>query len=181
MPEPTDPTPNQTARRLPRTAFAAGGVVVVGIEAIAGAKILSAWLPFEVWEIGLGLMLVMTAVNLMSARSYGEFEFWFSSLKVAAILVFIAIAGAYVLGLAGRPDPDANHLVAHGGFAPHGWLAALSGVVSVIFALTGAEIATIAAADRARADRPELAEQQSRAVEAMKARYQAEIAPAAAQ
>lgn len=128
-------------------------VVVVGIEAIAGAKILSAWLPFEVWEIGLGLMLVMTAVNLMSARSYGEFEFWFSSLKVAAILVFIAIAGAYVLGLTGRPDPDTNHLVAHGGFAPHGWLAALSGVVSVIFALTGAEIATIAAAESAEPTR----------------------------
>nr|WP_281277445.1 amino acid permease [Hankyongella ginsenosidimutans] len=127
-------------------------VVVVGIEAIAGAKILSAWLPFEVWEIGLGLMLVMTAVNLMSARSYGEFEFWFSSLKVAAILVFIAIAGAYVLGLTGRPDPDTNHLVAHGVLRRTAGLP-LSGVVSVIFALTGAEIATIAAAESAEPTR----------------------------
>ena len=31
-------------------------VVVVAIEAIAGAKTLHAWLPCEVWQIGLGLM-----------------------------------------------------------------------------------------------------------------------------
>ena len=46
----------------------------------------------------------MTGVNLMSARSYGEFEFWFSSIKVAAIIVFIVLAAAYAFGdLAQRP------------------------------------------------------------------------------
>ena len=40
-------------------------------------------------------MAVLTAINLMSAKSYGEFEFWFASTKVVAIIVFILVAGAY--------------------------------------------------------------------------------------
>src|SRR6185369_15185189 len=38
-------------------------------------------------------------------------------------------------------------LVAYGGFMPNGWGTVLAGVTSVIFALCGAEIATIAAAE----------------------------------
>jgi len=121
-------------------------VVVVAIEAIAGAVILQLWLPFETWQIGVVLLALMTAINLMSTRSYGEFEFWFSSLKVGAIIAFIAIAGAYAFGLTSDGPTFAN-LTAHGGFAPAGGIAILSGVTSVIFALCGAEIATIAAAE----------------------------------
>ena len=122
-------------------------VVVVAIEAIAGAVILKMWMPFEVWQIGLGLMVLMTGVNLLSTRSYGEFEFWFASLKVAAILAFIAVGAAYVFGF-GPPDVRSfSNLFQHGGFAPTGYATMLAGVVTVIFALTGAEIATIAAAE----------------------------------
>src|SRR5688572_22585452 len=79
-------------------------VVVVAIEAIAGAKIVHLWLPmFEVWQIGLALMVVLTAVNLASARAYGEFEFWFASIKVAAIVVFIVIAASWLSGLGSGP------------------------------------------------------------------------------
>src|SRR6202167_3515103 len=73
-------------------------VLVVPVEAIAGAKILQHWFPaFSALEIGLALMAVMTGVNLMSARSYAEFEFWFASIKVAAIIVFIAIAASFAI------------------------------------------------------------------------------------
>src|ERR1700730_7005659 len=73
-------------------------VLVVPVEAIAGAKILQLWIPLPPLPIGIGLMTVMTCVNLMSARCYAEFEFWLASLKVAAILVFIAIASSYAFG-----------------------------------------------------------------------------------
>ena len=123
-------------------------VIVVPIEAIAGANILHQWLPeFAVWELGLVLLSLMTAVNLMSARSFGEFEFWFSSIKVAAIIVFIFIAGAYALGITSPSGPTFGNLTSHGGFAPFGPLAVLAGVVSVIFAFVGAEIVIIAAAE----------------------------------
>ena len=51
------------------------------------------------------LMGIMTGVNLMSARSYGEFEFWFASIKVAAIVVFIALAAAYACGFTSPSGP----------------------------------------------------------------------------
>ncbi|MCC7256873.1 MAG: amino acid permease [Gammaproteobacteria bacterium] len=123
-------------------------VVVVAIEAIAGAQLLALWLPLPVWQLVLGLMVALTAVNLLSTRSYGEFEFWFASIKVAAILVFIAVAGAAVLGFAPVDSPRGfGNLVAHGGFAPFGATAVLAGVTTVIFSLCGAEIVTIAAAE----------------------------------
>jgi L-asparagine transporter-like permease len=122
-------------------------IIVVPVEAIAGANILHEWLGLPPWILGLLLMAVMTGVNLMSARSYGEFEFWFASIKVAAILVFIALAAAFVFGFTSPNGETFGNLTAHGGFMPHGWVSVLAGAVTVYFSLTGAEITTIAAAE----------------------------------
>jgi len=128
-------------------------IIVVPVEAIAGANILHSWIPLPAWQLGAALMAVMTGVNLMSARSYGEFEFWFSSIKVAAIIVFIALAGSYAFGLTSHGSATFSNLTAHGGFAPHGVIAVLAGAVTVYFALTGAEITTVAAAESAEPSR----------------------------
>jgi len=128
-------------------------VLVVPVEAIAGAKILQHWLPFSLLQIGIVLMTVMTAVNLMSARSYAEFEFWFASIKVAAILAFIAIAASYAFGWTAPDGATFGNLTAHGGFTPHGWIAVFAAVPTVFFAMTGAEITTIAAAESAQPGR----------------------------
>jgi GABA permease len=123
-------------------------VVVVAIEAIAGAQIIHGWFP-AVPELGIGiaLMAVLTAVNLMSARAYGEFEFWFSSLKVAAIVVFILLCAAWVAGVTSPAGASVANLTQHGGFVPNGWGVVLAAATSTIFTLVGAEIATIAAAE----------------------------------
>src|SRR5580692_5126699 len=101
-------------------------VIVVPAEAIAGAKILQHWLPqFSQLQIGVGLMSIMTAVNLMSARSYAEFEFWFASIKVAAILVFIVVAASFAFGWSWPGGATFGNLIDHGGLAPHGWIAVI--------------------------------------------------------
>jgi GABA permease len=129
-------------------------VLVVPVEAIAGAKILQHWMPFfSPLQIGVGLMSIMTCVNLMSARSYAEFEFWFASIKVAAILVFIAIAASYAFGWWSPNGATFGNLVNYGGFTPNGWVAVLAAVPTVFFAMTGAEITTIAAAESAQPGR----------------------------
>src|SRR5476649_475917 len=120
-------------------------VIVMPVEAIAGARILQNWMPaFTQLQIGLGLMTIMTGVNLMSARSYAEFEFWFASIKVAAILAFIAIAACYAVGWTAPSGATFAHLVNYGGFTPHGWIAVLAAAPIVFFAMTGAEITTVA-------------------------------------
>lgn len=128
-------------------------VVAIAIEAIAGATIVHAWIPtMDMGLIAVLLTGVLTGVNLLSTRSFGEFEFWFSSIKVAAILVFIIVAFAFVTGMMPTEGPGVTHLFAHGGFMPNGALAILGGATSVIFSLVGAEIATIAAAEAAESE-----------------------------
>jgi GABA permease len=131
-------------------------VIVVGFEAVAGAGILQKWLPdAPLWLMALVLMLLMTATNLYSVSSFGEFEFWFAGIKVAAICLFLLAGGLFVLGLwPGRGGPDFSNLAAHGGFLPNGPGSLFAGIVVVIFSMVGAEIATIAAAE---SDDPERA------------------------
>ena len=125
-------------------------VIVVGFEAVAGAKALNYWFPdVPLWLLALGLMLLMTGTNLISVASYGEFEYWFAGIKVFAIVVFLVIGGLYVLGLWPGRDADFSNLTQHGGFLPNGGLAIFSGIVIVVFSMVGAEIATIAAAESA--------------------------------
>lgn len=124
-------------------------MIVVPVEAIAGANILHAWIPLPAGVLGCCLMAAMTAVNLMSARSYGEFEFWFSSIKVSAIIAFIAIGAAYACGWTSPHGATFGNLTSHGGFMPRGAVSVLAGAVTVYFQLTGAEIITVAAVESA--------------------------------
>src|SRR5919206_1424327 len=129
-------------------------VIVVGFEAVAGGKILQRWLPgVPLWLMALVLMVLMTATNLFSVASYGEFEYWFAGVKVATIMVFIALGTLFVLGLWPGRGLDFSNLTEHGGFLPNGVGALFSGIVIVIFSMVGAEIATIAAAESAEPER----------------------------
>ena len=122
-------------------------VIVVGFEAVAGAKILTYWFDAPLWLLSLILMILMTATNLFSVSSFGEFEFWFAGIKVAAIIVFIGLGSLYVLGIWPDKSMDFSNLTSNGGFLPNGIGAVFTSIVVVIFSMVGAEIATIAAAE----------------------------------
>src|SRR5579862_1105681 len=122
-------------------------VFVVPVEAIAGAHLLRLWIDLPEGFIGVVLMAIMTGVNLLSARSYGEFEFWFALIKVVAVVLFIAAAAAWAFGLTSGGAPTWGNLVHDGGFAPYGWVTVLAAVTSVFFAIVGAEITVVAAAE----------------------------------
>ena len=122
-------------------------VIVVGFEAVAGAKILTYWIDAPLWLLSLGLMVLMTATNLFSVSSFGEFEFWFAGIKVFAIIAFLGLGTLFVIGLWPNKGMDFSNLTANGGFFPLGVGAIFSSIVVVIFSMVGAEIATIAAAE----------------------------------
>ncbi|UZJ33270.1 amino acid permease [Streptomyces endophytica] len=144
----------------PRAGFAVGWlywyffVIVVAVEAVAGGRIVQLWLPgAPLWAISLVLMALLTATNMVSARSYGEFEYWFSSVKILAIVVFLFLGALYVLGLWPHAHGGLALLTSHGGFAPAGLGAVLTAVVPCIGFFTGAEIVTIAAAESVEPER----------------------------
>jgi len=124
-------------------------IIVVAVETVAGALIIQQWLPLKSWAIGAVLLSGLTLTNLFSVRIYGEFEFWFASIKVAAIIVFLVLGVAYILRISSSAGSNgaASLLLDYGGFAPHGLFAILAGVPAVIFSICGAEIAAIAAAE----------------------------------
>jgi len=129
-------------------------VIVVALEAVAGAKILGTWWPtIAPWQFTLALMTVFTSVNLLSVRSYGEAEFWFASIKVAAIVAFLCAGALFAFG--GWPGAlgGVSHLTAHGGFMPNGIVPVLTGAVAATGFYFGAEIVTIAAAESAEPEK----------------------------
>jgi len=125
-------------------------VIVVGFEAVAGAAIMQRWIPgVPLWIIAMTLLVLMTLTNLISVKSYGEFEYWFAAIKVACIIAFLVGGSAFALGLWPGQDLDFSNLTEHGGFMPHGLGSIASGAVVVVFSMVGAEIATVAAAESA--------------------------------
>src|SRR4029078_5045511 len=49
-------------------------VIVIGFEAVAGGKVIQFWAPdIPLWLLSLVLMSLMTATNLVSVSSFGEF------------------------------------------------------------------------------------------------------------
>ncbi|ORA19635.1 amino acid permease [Mycobacterium arosiense] len=122
-------------------------VIVVGFEAVAGGKVLNYWFHAPLWLLSLCLMVLMTATNLFSVSSFGEFEFWFAGIKVATIVIFLVVGIAYVLGLVPGHHGGLANLGSHSGFFPHGVGAVFAAIVVVIFSMVGAEIVTVAAAE----------------------------------
>jgi GABA permease len=124
--------------------------IVVGFEATVAASIIGQYISgIHPALISLILVLALTATNLYSVGSYGEFEFWFAGIKVAAIIIFIVLGVLFVIGLwpGGGGGMGLSNLYDQGGFFPNGGLVMFSGIVTVIFAFVGAEIVTIAASE----------------------------------
>ncbi|WP_230304091.1 amino acid permease, partial [Peribacillus simplex] len=58
-------------------------VIVIALEATAGAAIIHSWLPsVPVWIISLSLIVLLKLTNIFSVKSFGEFEYWFSIIKI---------------------------------------------------------------------------------------------------
>ncbi|RFU84873.1 amino acid permease [Streptomyces triticagri] len=124
-------------------------VVVLAVEATAAAQIAHGWVePVPQWAWVLVFMVVFTVANLAAVKNFGEFEFWFATLKVVAIVLFLGLGVLAVFGVLPDTDPvGLTHLTGHGGFFPNGVQGVVSGVLAVVFAFGGLEVVTIAAAE----------------------------------
>lgn len=126
-------------------------VIVVAAEAMGAAGLLATvWPQLPVPALALTFMAAFTVINLMGVRNFGEFEFWFAILKVAAILVFLLIGLALLAGwLPGVASPGLSNFTANGGFAPKGLAGVGAALLVVVFAFGGTEIVAVAAAETA--------------------------------
>jgi GABA permease len=123
-------------------------VLVIPVEATAAAAILSNLIGAPQWVWALAVTLLLTVTNLISVGNYGEFEFWFALIKVVAIVAFIGIGVAAILGLI--PDSQVSGISSlwqPDGFMPNGFGAVIAGMLVTMFSFMGTEVVTIAAAE----------------------------------
>jgi amino acid transporter, AAT family len=121
-------------------------VVAVGGEAIAVGVYMGLWfpgVPVWVWSIAFGAVLVY--VNCRSVNNFGSFEYWFSLIKVTAIVGFIVMGLAFIFGLGtGTPAVGLHNLTGlPGGFMPHGFSGVWMAVLMAIFSFYGVEIVAV--------------------------------------
>ncbi|WP_214859765.1 MULTISPECIES: amino acid permease [Exiguobacterium] len=133
-----------------------GWAVTVALEITAAGSLMDRWfpnVPVVVWCTVFTVLLF--GLNAVSAKAFGEAEFWFSSLKVLAILFFIILGGAAWFGWlpmeADRPTSLFANFTASGWF-PNGILGVLTTMIAVNFAFQGTELIGVAAGE---SDTPE--------------------------
>ncbi|MFI9332715.1 amino acid permease [Kitasatospora sp. NPDC052868] len=120
----------------------------VAAEATAAGKIMNGWIPGVSAWVWVGLFMVFfCASNLTAVKNFGEFEFWFAAVKVAAILAFLVLGTLGVAGVLGDGAPGAANLTGQGGFLPNGTSGLVVGLLASVFAYGGLETVTIAAAE----------------------------------
>lgn len=125
--------------------------VVVGMAELTVIGVyVNYWFPdIPQWLSALAALIVITMVNLINVKAFGEFEFWFAMIKVVAIIGMILMGLAMILlgvGNGGQPIGFDN-LWVHGGFMPNGIEGLLLSLVLVMFSFGGVELVGITAGE----------------------------------
>jgi len=144
----------------PLAGFVTGWTYVfeMAIVAIADVTAFSIYMGFwfpevERWIWVLAIIFFLAALNLLSVKVFGELEFWFSLIKVVAILAMIA-GGAAIIAFGFQAGgatvaPGVGNLVEHGGLFPNGFEGLLASFAVVMFAFGGIETLGITAGEAA--------------------------------
>ncbi|MDV2468121.1 amino acid permease [Acinetobacter chinensis] len=105
------------------------------------------WPEIPTWVSALGFFILINVINLTHVKVFGEMEFLFSIVKIAAIIGMIGF-GAWLLasGQAGETASVSN-LWALGGFFPHGLSGLVMAMAIIMFSFGGIELVGIAAAE----------------------------------
>lgn len=109
----------------------------------------SAFSSMPQWALALIALCAVLAANLVSVRYFGEMEFWFAVIKVAALVAFMGVA---IFLIATRHPIDGHtpglaSITDHGGLFPTGVLPMMLVMQGVVFAYAGLELSGIAAGE----------------------------------
>ncbi|GAA4478072.1 amino acid permease [Rhodococcus olei] len=130
-------------------------VVVCLADVTAFGVYMGFWFPdVPRWIWVLSIIFFIGAVNLLSVKVFGEVEFWFTLVKIVAIVAMIAGGIAILIWGFGMQDADAgvSNLWSDGGFFATGFGGFVSCFAIVMFAFGGTEIIGITAGE---AENPE--------------------------
>ncbi len=123
--------------------------ITVAVDLSAAAFIMHSWIPevsFLWWSI---IFFVMTVLlNFVSVGLYGESQYWFSAIKVIAVILFIIVGGLIIFGMIGHHQAfDLKNWTIGDGPFHAGWVGFLSVLMIAGFSFQGTEIFGITAGE----------------------------------
>ena len=129
--------------------------IVIGIEMVVAAILMSYWFPTMpplIWSIL--FLVVLLVINLLSARVYGETEYWFAGIKILAVLIFIVVGVLMVAGVVGNPPKTGlANFTAYGGLFPTGFIGVITCMFTAVYAFLGTELIGIASGETAEPEK----------------------------
>src|SRR6266852_1904475 len=126
-------------------------IIAIGAEVTAVAIYFQYWFPNTpqwLWVVMVSAGVV--GINAAHVGNFGEFEYWFSLFKVVAIIVFILVGIALIIGLSPRPALGIRNLTAYGGFLPHGFRGMWLAFTLTMASYMGVEVVAVAAGEARR-------------------------------
>lgn len=125
--------------------------IVLGSEFTAAGLIMQNWFPnIPIWSWGLLFMILIFLTNFFSVKIFAETEFFFSLVKVLALILFIILGSAVIIGILPYADfkqaPGLSNLTKNGWF-PNGFGDVFTTMLTVNFAFSGTELIGITASE----------------------------------
>src|SRR5207237_9578952 len=127
-----------------RVSYGVVQVIAIGAEVTAVAIYFAFWFPaVPQWmEVGIASVFLVT-LNALQVNRFGEFEYWFALIKVVAIVCFIGIGTALIVGLGKRPALGLVSFTQHGSVLPFGWRGVWLALPIVITSYMGIEVIAV--------------------------------------
>jgi L-asparagine transporter-like permease len=131
-----------------RYTYWAAQSIAIGGEAVAAAIYTQWWFPHSpAWLWVLFYSGALIFINARSVGAFGTFEYWFSMIKVCAILIFILLGAAMIFGVHQDRPLGLENFRNYGGFLPHGLLGVWLALAFVIYSFMGSEIVAVTAGE----------------------------------
>ncbi|MDR7359231.1 amino acid permease [Paeniglutamicibacter sulfureus] len=122
--------------------------ITVAAELVAAGIIMDFWLPGVPGWIWAGIFLVvLTGLNALSARSFGESEFWLSLIKVSAVVLFLIAGVLMIVGILGDSSPGLSNWQNREDVFHGGWVSIISVFMIAGFSFQGTELVGVAAGE----------------------------------
>ena len=123
--------------------------ITVAVEAATVGVVMGFWLPnVPSWIWSAAVLVLITTINLLSARAYAETEFWMAMIKIIAVIAFLLVGLLTILGIFFH-QPDIAHNLSAGGH--HGFIGGFGGILAVFmvagFSFQGTEMVGITAGE----------------------------------
>ena len=122
--------------------------ITLAAELVAAGVIMSFWFPdVPSWIWAAVFLILLAGLNFLSAKAFGEGEFWFAAIKVTAVLAFLVLGVLMIAGILGGTAPGMNNWTT--GEAPFvgGWVSVISVFMIAGFSFQGTELVGVTAGE----------------------------------